>query len=82
MTRGSGQPSPYPYECKGLDRKRARTHERVTNGARGVDDHLYYSYVDDTTGCNHQLGARVGARTTQITRSRDVLPQIPHPEHA
>ena len=82
MTHGLGQPSQYPYECKGLERKRARTHERVTNGARGVDDHLHNSYVDDTTGCNYQLGARVGPKTTQIARRRDALPQIPHPEHA
>ena len=54
MTHGSGQPSQYAYECRGLDRKRARTHEQVTTGARGVDDHVYNSFVDDTTGCNHQ----------------------------
>ena len=26
-----------PYECSVLDRKRARTHEQVTDGVRGVD---------------------------------------------
>ena len=72
MTHGSGQPSQYPYECRGLERKRARTHEQVTNGARGVDDHVCNSFVDDSAGCNHQLGARVGPRLTQIARSRGV----------
>ena len=78
MTHGSGQPSQYPYECRGLDRKRARTHEQVTNGARGVDDRVHNSFANDPTSCNHQLGARVGPRVTQIARSRGVLPQIPH----
>ena len=72
MTHGSGQPSQYPYECRGLERKRARTHEQVTTGARGVDDHVHNPFVDDPTGCNHQLGARVGPRVTQIARSRGV----------
>ena len=62
----------HPYECRGLERKRARTHEQVTNGARGADDHVHNSVVDDPTGCNHQLGARVGPRLTQIARSRGV----------
>ena len=81
MTHGSGQPSQYAYECRGLDRKRARTHEQVTNGARGVDGHVHNPFVDDPTGCNHQLGARVVARVTLIARSRGVLPQIPHTQH-
>ena len=46
------------------------------------DDHVYNSFVDDSTGCNHQLGARVGPRVTQIARSRGVLPQIAHTQHA
>ena len=82
MTHGSGQPSQYAYECRGLERKRARTHEQVTNGARGVDDHVCSSFADDTTGCNHQVGARVGPRVTQFGRSRGVLPQIPHTKHS
>ena len=82
MTHGSGQPSQYPYECRGLEPKRARTHEQVTNGARSVDDHVCNSFVDDSAGCNHQLGARVGPRLTQIARSRGVLPQIAHTQDA
>src|SRR5689334_22072693 len=81
MTHGSRQPSQYPYECWGLDRKRARTHEQVTNGQRGVGDHVYNSFVGDPTGCNHQVGARVRPRVTQMARSRGVLPQIPQNTH-
>ena len=82
MTHGLGLPSQYAYECRGLERKRAHTHEQVINGARGADDHVYNSFVDDSAGCNHQLGARVGPRLTQIVKSRGVLPQIAHTQHA
>ena len=73
---------PIPYECRGLDRKRARTHEQVTSGARGVGDRVCSSFADGTTGCNHQVGARVGPRVTQFGRSRGVFPQIPHTKHS
>ena len=82
MILGSGQPSRYPYECRVLDRKPARSHEQVTDGVRAVDGHLYNSHVDDTAGCNHQLGAQVGPGATVITRNRGVPMQIPHTKHA
>ena len=82
MTHGSRQPSQYPYECSVLDRKRARTHEPVTDGVRGVDSRPCNSRVHDTTGCNHQLSARSGPGTTQIVRDGGVPMQIPHTEHA
>ena len=72
----------YPVECKVRDRERACTHEQVTDGVRGVDGRPCNSHVDDTTGCNHQLGARFGPRPTQIARTRGITMQIPHTEHA
>ena len=39
-------------------------------------------FLDDTTGCNHQLGARVRPTATQIATNCGVLMQIPHIEHA
>ena len=82
MTHGSGQPSQCPYACKVLDRKRVRTHEQMADGLRGVDGYPCNSDVDDTTGCNHLRGARVGGWGHPIARYRGVLMQIPHTEHA
>src|SRR5689334_12739104 len=82
MTHGPRQPSPHPYKCRVLDRKRARTQILGTTGARGVNGHPCNSHVDDTTGCNHQLGARVRPTATQIATNCGVLMQIPHIEHA